>query len=137
MPVLRLAMFAALCGVALWGLFSLLDNLREPQLLRSSKATAVKGCEPAESQQARQLCPQLFCQKALIDAGGIPRLATFEVHLDAHRGDEQIIAGVARAQSPGGPWHFACTVNGSRVRSAELIDAAQLQTLTADAQPRD
>jgi hypothetical protein len=137
MPALRLAMFAALCGVALWGLFSLLDTLREPQLLRSSNAAVVKGCEPAESQQARQLCPQLFCQKALIDAGGVPRLATFEVHLDGHSGAEQIIAGVAHSQSPGGPWHFACTFSGGRVSSAELIDAAQLQTLTTGAQAQD
>ena len=34
---LRLAIFAASVGIALWALFSLLDNLREPELLRSDK----------------------------------------------------------------------------------------------------
>lgn len=65
---LRLAIFAALSAVALWGLFSLLDTLREPELLRSPRAVVVKGCDPIESEQAARLCPQLFCQKSLLDA---------------------------------------------------------------------
>ena len=69
---LRLVIFAALFGVALWGLFSLLDNLREPELLRSAKAIVVKGCDPIESAEAQQLCPQLFCQKFLLDGRAVP-----------------------------------------------------------------
>ena len=64
---LRLAIFAALFAIALWGLFALLGNLREPQLLRSEKAILVKGGEPLENDHAPQVCPQLFCQKFVLD----------------------------------------------------------------------
>ncbi|WP_161828992.1 hypothetical protein, partial [Steroidobacter agaridevorans] len=60
---LRLAIFAGVFGIALSGLFWLLGNLEEPELLRSKKMVVVKGCDPIEGEDAARICPQLFCQK--------------------------------------------------------------------------
>ena len=83
---LRLTIFAALFGIALWGLFSLLDTLREPELLRSEKSIVVKGCDPMDSAEAQQLCPQLFCQKFLLDGRGVPLRSVFKVTVDTRAG---------------------------------------------------
>jgi hypothetical protein len=68
---LRLAIFAGLFGIALWGLFSLLDNLREPKLL---------------------------CQKVLVDKHGVPARSVFKVTSDTRNGAEHLIGGVANNQ---------------------------------------
>lgn len=112
---LRLAIFAALFGIALWGLFALLGNLREPQLLRSAKSIVVKGCEPMESEQARTLCPQLFCQKFLLDTGGVPRRSVFTVTVDTRSGREHTIGGVVQNQ------RFTCTLQDGKVIDAQLV----------------
>jgi hypothetical protein len=114
---LRLAIFAALFGIALWGLFALLGNLREPQLLRSAKAIVVKGCEPMESEQARTLCPQLFCQKFLLDTRGLPRRSVFKVTVDTRSGPEHTIGGVVEGQP------FTCLLHDGKVVDAQLVDA--------------
>ncbi len=43
---LRLAIFAGVFGIAFAGLFWLLGNLEEPELLRSKKAVVVKAALP-------------------------------------------------------------------------------------------
>ena len=126
---LRFIIVAGLCGVALWGLFSLLDNLREPELLRSGKAVVVKGCEPMESAEAQQLCPQLFCQKFLLDRGALPRDATFDMTVDARGGMRRLVGG--RALSAQTEQRFACIVEDSKVAAGRVIDAAQLDALAA------
>jgi hypothetical protein len=128
---LRLVIFAALASVALWGLFSLLDNLREPELLRSAKAVIVKGCEPMDSQSARQLCPQLFCQKSLLDAGTLPLRSRFEVTVDQGTDAERLIGGVARGKTAGSGRHFACVLREGKIAAAQVVDAAQLGVLSA------
>jgi hypothetical protein len=126
---LRFAIFAALSGVALWGLFSLLDNLREPELLRSAKAVVVKGCEPMESEQARQLCPPLFCQKFLLDQRALPRNARFEVTLDHVSGPQRLVGGAARTGGSDPGQRFACIVEGTKVVAGRVMDASQLDAL--------
>jgi hypothetical protein len=126
---LRLVIFAALSGVALWGLFSLLENLREPELLRSAKAVVVKGCEPMESADAQRLCPQLFCQKFLLDQRALPRNAQFEVTIDSVGGAQRLIGGAARSSAPATELRFACIVEGTKVAAGRVIDAARLDTL--------
>jgi hypothetical protein len=111
---LRLAIFAALFAIALWGLFSLLGNLREPQLLRSDKAIIVKGCESMESEQARSLCPQLVCQKFLLDAHAVPLRSIFKITADIKTGSEQRIGGVVQDQ------RFTCTLHDGKVIDAHL-----------------
>ena len=113
---LRLVIFGGLFGIALWGLFSLLGNLREPQLLRSEKAILVKGCEPMESEQARQLCPQLYCQKFLLDGHAVPLRSVFKITADTKAGSEHQIDGVVQDQ------HFTCTLHDGKVIDARLVD---------------
>jgi hypothetical protein len=133
---LRLVIFAALSGVALWGLFSLLDNLREPELLRSAKTVVVKGCESMESEDAQRLCPQLFCQKFLLDQRALPRNAQFEVTIDSVGGPQRLIGGAARTNAPGASsaateLRFACIIEGTKVAAGRVMDAAHLDTLAA------
>ena len=107
---LRLAIFAALFGIALWGLFSLLGNLREPQLLRTDKSIVVKGCEPMESAQAQALCPQLFCQKFLLEGRRVPLRSVFKVTVDTSAGNQHLIGGVVQTGgSADSDRRFACT----------------------------
>jgi hypothetical protein len=128
---LRLAIFAGLFGIALWGLFSLLDNLREPQLLRSEKSILVKGCEAMESAPAQSLCPQLFCQKFLLEARSLPLRSVFKVTVDARAGNEQLIGGVVQSGSADSDQRFVCILRGREVTDGQLVDGAHLEALAA------
>ena len=128
---LRLAIFAALFGIALWGLFSLLGNLREPQLLRTDKSIVVKGCEPMESAQAQALCPQLFCQKFLLEGRGLPLRSVFKVPVDTTAGNEQLIGGIVQTGSADSDQRFACILRDHKVATGRIVDGAHLETLAA------
>ena len=128
---LRLVIFAALFGIALWGLFALLDNLREPQLLRSDKSIAVKGCDPLDSAQAQTLCPQLFCQKALLEGRSVPLRAVFKVTVDTRAGNEHLIGGVVQSGSADSDRRFACILHDHKVTAAGLVDGSHLEALAA------
>jgi hypothetical protein len=132
---LRLITFAILSGIALWGLFSLLDNLHEPELLRSAKAIVVKGCDPMESAQARQLCPQLFCQKYLLEGRGLPLRSVFKVTVDTRAGGEHLIGGLVQAGSADKDQRFACILHNQQVTAGQVVDGEQLEALAA--QPSD
>ena len=130
---LRLGIFAAIFGVTLSGLFWLLDNLSEPELLRSQQAIIVKGCDPLEAEDAAHLCPQLFCQKFLLDARAVELRSRFEVTVDERSGSEQLIGGIARmpgaaaANTPGES--FACLLENSEVIAGRVLDATALEEL--------
>ena len=128
---LRLVIFAAISGIALWGLFSLLDNLREPELLRTAKVIVVKGCEPMESAQARQLCPQLFCQKFLLEGRRLPLRSMFKVTVDTTAGGEHLIGGIVQNGAADSDQRFACILRDQKVTSGEILDGAQLEALAA------
>jgi hypothetical protein len=128
---LRLVIFAALFGVALWGLFSLLDNLREPELLRSTKAVVVKGCDPIESAHAQQVCPQLFCQKFLLEKRGLPLRSVFNVTVNAKAGSERLIGGVVKTGAADSDQRFACLLRGHKVADGQLVEGAHLEELAA------
>jgi hypothetical protein len=125
----RLVIFAALAGVALWGLFSLLDNLREPELLRSPKAVVVKGCNPIESDDAVRLCPQLICQKALLDARIFPLRARFEVTVDRRTASGRLVGGVVRENASTAAGRFACVVENNKATLARAVDVHELDAL--------
>jgi hypothetical protein len=127
---LRLAIFGAVAGIALWSLFSLLDMLREPELLRSAKAVVVKGCDPIESDEAVRACPALFCQKALIDARLVPLRAKFTVSTDRGARDLRLVGGTATSEASRSD-HFACILERNKVISAKLVDATVLSSLAA------
>lgn len=133
---LRLAIVAAIFGIALSGLFWLLGNLSEPELLRSKKAVVVKGCDPIENEAAARLCPQLFCQKYLLDSKAVALRYRFDVTIDRRDGAQHLIGGSAKPYVAGkGNYpdlHFACVLENQKVVSGRVVDAAELQTLTAD-----
>ena len=128
---LRLVIVAALFGIALWGLFSLLDNLREPELLRSTKAVMVKGCDPIESAQAQQVCPQLFCQKFLLDKRGLPLRSVFNVTVDTKADDEHLIGGIVQTGSADAEQRFACLLRDHKVADGQIVEGAHLEALAA------
>jgi hypothetical protein len=128
---LRLIIFGALFGIALWGLFSLLENLREPELLRSTKAIVVKGCDPIESAQAQQVCPQLFCQKFLLDKRGLPLRSVFNVTVDTRADNEHLIGGIVQTGSADTDQRFACLLRDHKIADAQIVEGAHLEALAA------
>ncbi|HEY0683761.1 MAG TPA: hypothetical protein VGD45_15620 [Steroidobacter sp.] len=130
---LRLAIFAAVFGIALSGLFWLLGNLSEPELLRSKKAVVVKGCDPIETEDAARICPQLFCQKFLLDSRVFELRYRFDVTVDKKSGAEQLIGGVAKpfVAKPGdGPVRsFVCVLERNKVIEGRALDAVELDEL--------
>ena len=127
---LRLAIVTVIAGICLWGLFSLLGTLKEPALLRSAKATAVKGCDNPDSADAMERCSALFCEKALIDRALVDRRTRFEITLDRHDPRQRLIAGNALTDAGKGK-PFACLLEGRHVVAARLLDAGELRSLAA------
>lgn len=116
---IRLGIVTAIAALCLWGLFSLLDSLKQPGLLRSDKAVVVKGCDALDSDETRQRCPALFCEKALLDSKAVPLRATFDIASDEGDLSQRIITG--RATSGTVTAEFQCELNGTRVVSAETV----------------
>ena len=122
MHPVRVGVVAGLCAISLWGLFSLLDSLNEPGLLRTDKAAVVKGCDSLESQKAREQCPSFFCQKALIDAKVMPLTGRFELTLDeTYEDDARLIEG--RVTDGQRTIEVACELKGMKVIDAGAIEA--------------
>lgn len=131
---LRLGIFTGVAALCLWGLFSLLDSLKEPGLLRTEKATIVKGCDSLDSDEARQLCPALFCQKALLDARVVPLQAVFQMQIDAATGDGQrLLAGIASTN--GTADYFACELSGAKVSGTWRIEPQEYAQWLAENPP--
>jgi hypothetical protein len=128
---LRLAIFAAVFGIALSGLFWLLGNLSEPELLRSRRAVVVKGCDPIESDDAARICPQLFCQKFLLDTRAFELRYRFDVTVDKRSGRQHLIGGMGKPFMPkSGPARsFACVLEGNNVISGRALPDAELAQL--------
>ena len=115
--------FAGIGGICLWGLFSLVENLKEPALLRTTKGVAVKGCATLDAHEdAPKLCPAFLCQKALVDR----KLATpenkAEITADEAQGADRLIQGRLIETNE----QFECVVAGVVVRTAELIATRDL-----------
>ena len=132
---LRLAIFAGVFGIALSGLFWLLGNLGEPELLRSKKAVVVKGCDSIENEDAARVCPQLYCQKHLLDTKAFELRYRFDVTVDKRSGSEHFIGGsaVPYVAKPGdGPARsFACVLRGGRVVESRAVSGSELVELAA------
>lgn len=127
----RMMLFCGLTGICLWGLFELLDNLRQPELLRSTKAIVVKGCEPAQSDEAIRVCPQLYCQKALLESKAVALRSRFEVTVDKpdpEVGSTRLIGGLAR-QRDDTQQAFACLLDGYKVTASAAIEPRALEEL--------
>jgi hypothetical protein len=115
---------AGLAGICFWGLFQLLDNLREPALLRTAKAVAVKGCSSTDDHRdAARLCPQFVCEKALIDKKLASMDAQFTISRDETNGAQRVIGGTVTGTGQA----FECNVAGLKVIDARLIEEAALR----------
>jgi hypothetical protein len=128
----RTLIFAAVAGICLWGLFSLLDQLKEPGLLRTDKATVVKGCDDWDK-EAQRVCPPLFCEKELIDRNIVGRRSHFKVTVDRVPADAAIrlVGGEVYRAGFNEPPHsyFACVVQTDKVQRVTGVTLAQLQAL--------
>jgi hypothetical protein len=118
---LRMIIFAGIAGICLWGLFSLLDTLKEPALLRTAQGIAVKGCGTLDEHDAApKLCPAFLCQKALVDRKIVTLEDRVEIIGDTTDGADRVIAGRLVDK----PVEFECVVRGVTVTQAALIDPA-------------
>jgi hypothetical protein len=128
---LRFALVGSLGAIALWGLFSLLDNLKDPELLRSARAVVLKGCDPMETAEAKQRCPGLRCQKALLDAKLVSLQATLTLQNERVSADERLVTGIAMPESDA-PQQFACVVEGNQVSSVQLLSSEEIGDLLTE-----
>jgi hypothetical protein len=124
LPV-RLAVLSAIAAVCLWGLFSLLDNLNAPGLLRTQKTVLVKGCDAPEPSN-RELCAQLRCQKSLLDQKRVPLRSRFEM---LHPAGGWIGGRALEARSPIVLGYFACPQQAQTVLAAQWLDEQQFNLL--------
>ncbi|HEY8539281.1 MAG TPA: hypothetical protein VIL28_10485 [Steroidobacteraceae bacterium] len=129
---LRMLIVAGVAGICLWGLFELLDTLREPGLLRTKQSVAIKGCNSLdEHEDARRLCPLFVCQKALIDRKLVGLQAAFRISVDENAASGRLIAG--RVSEPGREdREFACQVQGLKLLDARLLAPGELDDLTPE-----
>ena len=127
---LRFVVFAGIGAVALWGLFELLDTLSEPGLLRTEKATVVKGCEALDSDETRRICPQLFCQKAVIETKQAPYTTRFAVTVDKQDGAARLIGGDITDRPPNDQSaRFVCVMQMNKVVAVKVTNRATLDEL--------
>ena len=120
---LRMIIVAGLAGICFWGLFQLLDNLKEPALLRTAKTVAVKGCGSIDDHKdAARLCPQFLCQKALIDRKLVALDTQFSMTTDQTSEGQRIVGGYVAATGQA----FECSVSGLKVTDAQLINATEI-----------
>jgi hypothetical protein len=131
MLALRFVIFAGVTAIALLGLFKLLDNLGEPELLRSPKAAAVKGCDTIDTETTARLCPQLFCQKFLLDTKAVVRRTRFENTVNRRAGAEQLVAGIARTDPASPGQDYACLIHDNKITAGRLLAAGELARLSA------
>ncbi|HEX7011866.1 MAG TPA: hypothetical protein VF161_03925 [Steroidobacteraceae bacterium] len=128
---LRLVIFAGLSAIALWGLYSLLDTLGEPQLLQSRQISVLKGCDTLESGEASRRCPSLLCQKHLLDQRLAPLTSKFTVTVDRVSEKQRLIGGSFRRDSTSAEQAFACVLEGPNVTAASVLDSFALDALAS------
>lgn len=133
---LRSGLVLAAAALCLWSLYSLLDSLKKPGLLRSEKAAVLKGCDTLDDAETRHECMPLLCQKALLDAKLVPWNARFNV--TTHRASEsdvryEMVAGTASATVRPRDDSFGCLIRENRVQLRDIFDAEALQAFIDDA----
>jgi len=132
----RSVVVTGVAAVALWGLFELLDTLREPGLLRTEKAAVIKGCETIDSDETRAVCPQLFCQKAVMETRQVSYTTRFAVTVDQHDGaDTRLIGGGISGRSPdAADSQFVCLLDKNKVVGVKITSRAALSELAGQAE---
>jgi hypothetical protein len=123
---------AALC---LWALYSLLNSLKEPGLLRSEKAAVLKGCDALDDLEIRKQCMPLICQKALLDSKVVPWNARFTV--EEHRASAadvrfELVSGAVSTGAESREQQFGCLIRDNRVLLSDVFDVEALQAFVDD-----
>lgn len=118
-------------GLCLWGLFSLLDTLNEPGLLRSEDRAVVKGCDTLDSEETLQACPPLLCQKALFDAKSFPARSALHVTADVTSGSERLIAVSAGSSADAPANEFICVMRREKVLLSRAATPGEIQDAVA------
>lgn len=128
----RMILTVIAAGLCLWGLFSLLDNLNEPGLLRSEDRAVVKGCDSLDSEETLQACPPLLCQKALFDAKSFPARSILKVTVDLTNGPQRLIAVSAddSANTPAAN-EFICVMRREKVLLSRAATPAEIEGAVA------
>jgi hypothetical protein len=99
--------------------------------LRSTKAIVVKGCDPIESARAQQVCPQLFCQKFLLEKRGLPLRSVFNVTVDTRADNEHLIGGTVQTGAADTDQRFACLLRDRKIADGRIVEGAHLEALAA------
>ena len=134
LPV-RLAVVTGVAGVCLWGLFSLLETLKHPTLLRTKKAAIVSGCDSLDSDDAQRLCPGLLCMKAVLDAKLVDMSTPLASTIDKRNGPKQRLIAGSVGLTGNDARRFACVLDGTKVVAAKLLGGDELDELAG--QPGD
>lgn len=132
MLALRFALFASLGAIALWGLFSLLDNLKEPELLRSPRKIVLKGCDSIESPEIQSTCASLRCQKALLDSKAVPLSTRFQIGEERAADSVRLVTGQAIAADSSEVKFFACTVEREVNVTAKVLSREEVAALLTE-----
>ena len=132
MLTFRSAMVLTIAGVCLWGLLSLLGALKDPGMLSAENASVIKGCELLDNDESRAVCPQLFCQKAVIDTKQVSFSSRFAVTVDKEDGAVRLIGGDVSNKAPNDPTSsFACLVKDTRIVAVRVTDRAGLDQIAS------
>lgn len=132
MLTFRFVMVTTAASVCLWGLFSLLDTLGDPGVLRAASNSEIKGCELLNNDETRAVCPQLFCQRAVIDTKQVSYKSRFAVTIDKEDGTVRLIGGDVSNKAPTDPTSsFACLVKGTRIVAVRVTDRAGLEEIAS------
>lgn len=128
----RFVMLTTAASVCLWGLFSLLDALGDPGTLRAEPNTQIRGCELLDNDESRAVCPQLFCQRAVIQTKQVSYKSRFAVTVDREEGGKRLIGGNVSNKAPTDPSAaFICVLENTRIVAVKVTSRAGLEELAA------
>jgi hypothetical protein len=132
MLTFRFVLAATAAGVCLWAVFSLLDALSDPGQLRPETGAAIRGCELLDNEETRSVCPQLFCQQAVIETKQVSYKSRFAVTVDKEEGTKRLIGGNVSNKAPTDPSaSFICVLENTRIVSVKVTNRAGLEQLAA------
>src|SRR5687767_9053451 len=128
----RFIVLTSAASVCLWGLFSLLDALGDPGTLRAETNSEIRGCELLDNDESRAVCPQLFCQRAVIQTKQVSYKSRFAVTVDREEGGKRLIGGSVSNKAPTDPSAaFICVLENTRIVAVKVTSRAGLEELAA------
>lgn len=128
----RIVIVTTVAGLCLWGLVASVSKLRAPGSLNAESAAVIRGCELLDNDETRAVCPQLFCQQAVIQTRKVPYESRFAVTVDKEDGRRRLIGGDVSNKAPTDPTaSFACVLEGAKVIHVAVSDRASLEQIAS------